>query len=499
MIRRRVAEEPAFYFSSDLGRSPMSDFYDRVDKAVGDWDELARPLFSAFNRTFGRPTDPVMYLKMFLLGYFQNAVYDTRLSALCADSMAIRRFLGLSLVDRVPDHSSLSRVRHSLADEADLEQVLDLIVARCVRAGLVGGKALHVDATLVRANASIRQLCSLDSGRSVAEHLKEARQKNVKPEVKNSEFYSPADPEARIRQKGKDKAQMCYLGTHVTDSSHQVIVSARMDYGDSAEIAASLPAVSQAVERLEEMGESPEVVVADKGYGKPEFHNAVEALGVRPATFYPREHEPQGRFAHGDFVFDAGRDVYICPLGKELKPQARKDNRMVYKSKVSDCKGCPLRDMCLGAKADRKEVSRTDGIEARERNRAYVSTAEGKKHLRRRSTTVEPPFGHMKRYGGLERLNCRGLAKARAKLLFAAAAWNIQKLVKHAGRSPAVSLPDWKLRPDTPKGTKPGRKSGNAALIWLQRQMDAMLLRLRLSLSPSQPPVCIAGYAGAPA
>ena len=451
MIRTHVAAEPAIYYSSEIGRSPLSDFYDAVDAAVGDWEVLVRPLHSGFSRSMGRPTDLVLYVKMFLVAYFQNAVYDTQLCALCADSMSIRRFLGLTLVDAVPDHSSISRIRKSFGQCPALASTLEQVVSRCVKAGLVAGRSVHVDATLVRANASINSLCSLDSDRSVDEHLKEARQNGEKLAVKNSEFYSPGDPASRIRKKRSDKPMMCYTGVHVTDSANQVIVSARMDYGDAPEVAASLPAIRQAQARLEEMGESLEVVVADKGYDSVEFHQGIEEMGLTPATFYARNIQEEGRFGRSEFEFDAERNVYVCPLGKELSYRGQKGPQLAYVSKTSDCKFCPFRDMCLGKKAVRKEISRMPGEEASERNRAFVSTPEGKRHLRARSSTVEPAFGHMKRYGGLERISCQGLPQAEVKLIFAAVGWNIKKLIKSAASGAKVRLNKRNPAPDAPQ------------------------------------------------
>jgi transposase len=441
LIRRQIASEPVFYFASELGRGELADFYDQIDAAVGDWEALARPVSEVFSRTDGRPTDHVLYVKIFLVGYFQNVVYDTRLAALCADSISIRRFLGLSLVDKVPDHSSLSRVREQFSQGAILEAMLSRVVALCIRAGLVSGRSVHVDTTLIRANASVKNLCALDSDRRVSEYLDEIRKTGTRPAVKNSEFASPSDPGSRIRKKGADKPMMCYSGVHVTDPKSQIIVAARVDYGDSPEVKASLPAVQQAQSRLAQMGESLEVVTADKGYDSQEFHQGVEAMGLQPATFVHAEKSEPGRFSRSDFTFDAERNLYTCPWGKELTLKGFKEGRLAYRARSSDCKHCPFRDVCLGRKGERKELSRMPGEEARERSVAFVKTPEGRRHLKKRASTVEPPFGHMKRFGGLERINCMGIAKAGVKVVMAAIAWNLKKLAKAKFTFAAVQTP----------------------------------------------------------
>lgn len=444
MIRRKVFAEPAIYYTEDIARSPMSEYYDQIDLVIGDWESLARPLAGAFSRRMGRPTDHILYLKIFLIGFFQGVVDDTRLSAICSDSIAIRRFLGLTLTESVPDHSSISRVRDECSEHCNVIEVLETLVQRCVAAGLVSGHSAHVDTTLVKANASLKAMCSLDTGQSVGDHFKEARENGRKQTLKNSEFYSPADPESRVRQKGADKAALCYMGVHVTDSKHQVILSARMTYGDSAEVEASLPSVFHAQETLAGLGKPMDVVCADKGYDSVEFHNKLEQAGLRPATFYQKEKREEGRFSRSDFKFDTQNNLYRCPAGKELRFARLKQGSSAYLSMQADCSGCPLRGQCLGPKSVRKELSRSPGEDASERNRAFVSTPQGRAHLKKRSYTVEPPFGHIKGYGGLERLNCRGLAKANFKFVMAAVGWNIKKLLKETtGRaSPRASAPD---------------------------------------------------------
>lgn len=443
MIRRQVLAEPAIYYTEEIGRSPMSEYYDQIDLLIGDWESLARPLLGAFSRRMGRPTDHVLYLKIFLVGFLQNVVYDTRLSAICSDSMAIRRFLGLSLTESVPDHSSISRVRDECSKHCNVIEVLELTVERCVAAGLVSGHSAHVDTTLVKANASLKAMCSLDTDISVSVHFKQARENGHKQTLKNSEFYSPADPESRVRKKGPDKAMLSYMGVHVTDPKHQVIVSARMAYGDSAEVEASLPSVFHAQQTLAELGKPIDVVCADKGYDSLEFHHKLEQAGLRSATFVQKETRAEGRFSRSDFQFDPENNLYRCPAGKELHYSRQKQGGSAYLSMQADCTACPLRAQCLGPKSLRKELSRSPGEEASERNRAFVSTPEGRSHLKQRCSTVEPPFSFIKGYGGLERLNCKGLGKANFKFVLAAVGWNIKKLLQeNAGRaSPRAPSP----------------------------------------------------------
>ena len=60
----------------------------------------------------GRPSvPPGRYFRMLLIGYFEIIDSERGMEWRCQDSLSLRDFLGLGLEDRVPDHSSLSRIR----------------------------------------------------------------------------------------------------------------------------------------------------------------------------------------------------------------------------------------------------------------------------------------------------------------------------------------------------------------------------------------------------
>jgi hypothetical protein len=75
---------------------------------------------------------------------------------------------------------------------------------------------------------------------------------------------------------------------------------------------------------------------------------------------------PDGKpsiFTASDFSFDASKQVYLCPQGKELTCHAHNQvNRYrtydVYHARVEDCAACPLRSRCLSkSTASRRYLS----------------------------------------------------------------------------------------------------------------------------------------------
>jgi hypothetical protein len=79
--------------------------------------------------------------------------------------LSIRWYLGYSLDESLPNHSSLTRIRQRLG-LAVFRRFFEQVVELCQEAGLVWGKELYFDATKVEANASLDSL----TPRFVVEH-----------------------------------------------------------------------------------------------------------------------------------------------------------------------------------------------------------------------------------------------------------------------------------------------------------------------------------------
>ena len=107
-------------------------------------------------RTLGRPSiDPVLMIRMLILGYV-FAIRSERL--LCREvqvNLAYRWFCGLSIEDKIPDHSAFSRARNERFRDSDIfRRVFERVVEACIAAGLVGGEGFAVDASLIVADAN---------------------------------------------------------------------------------------------------------------------------------------------------------------------------------------------------------------------------------------------------------------------------------------------------------------------------------------------------------
>lgn len=434
MIRQHDHQDQLFYTATELPPPSPNSVYARLSAVVGDWRALAQPLEAVFSAHTGRPTDPVVYLKIFLIGYLENLVYDTELAERIDDSRALRHFLGYTLAERTPDHCSISRVRQRLAAH-DMTAVLDTVVAMCVAAGLVTGEVVATDASLLRAHASRASFRPKPPVQPVADHVAAASAANPLPvEALNRRVASTTDPDARLRSKGRDRAIPSYLLTHVTDGQGQIILAASVATAECGEVAAALPPLRQAQATLAAHGHTLGTVLADTGYDALTFHVAVEALGATPLTSQKPDSsgKPVG-FRKADFTYDPYNDQYLCPRGERLhyKCTDPKRARRRYVSNAAVCADCPCRAACLSSTGNQRWVCRPRHEPSRQAVVARAQTPAGHALLTRRKAIVEAPFGHHKTYGGLARLNCRGLGAVQVKCLFAAIAWNLIRLTRH--------------------------------------------------------------------
>jgi transposase len=109
---------------------------------------------AAYYSPTGRPSiDPVLMIRMLIVGYVFAIRSERQLCAEVQVNLAYRWFCKLGIEDKIPDHSVFCRARHERFRDSDaLRRVFEGVVAMCIAAGLVGGEAFSVDASLIKAD-----------------------------------------------------------------------------------------------------------------------------------------------------------------------------------------------------------------------------------------------------------------------------------------------------------------------------------------------------------
>ena len=104
----------------------------------------------------GRPSiDPVILIKMLLLGFIYCIDSERRMEKEAQVNIAYRWFLGIDLDERIPDHSTISQTRRRKFKDSNIfEEIFFEIVKKCIEAGLVDGSLILTDSTHIKANAN---------------------------------------------------------------------------------------------------------------------------------------------------------------------------------------------------------------------------------------------------------------------------------------------------------------------------------------------------------
>src|SRR4051812_45377895 len=134
---------------------PADDELRRIEALV-DWEHVratARPFYRSGG--VGRPgIDPAVLVKFALVLAWRGLPSMRAVLKTAGTDMAIRRFLGYGLTERLPDHSTFSHAQTvRFAGSSVFEQLFTAVLRQCTEAGLVGGGGVVGGAPPVEAAA----------------------------------------------------------------------------------------------------------------------------------------------------------------------------------------------------------------------------------------------------------------------------------------------------------------------------------------------------------
>lgn len=128
------------------GASPL----DRLNGLV-KWYRFEKVMGHLRDEGPGRPGYPVLVLFRALLLQSLYGLSDRELEEALADRLSFRRFVGLSLEEKVPDHSVLNRFRNALTAEGLLAKLFAELDRQLEKAGVIMKRGTMLDATLIEA------------------------------------------------------------------------------------------------------------------------------------------------------------------------------------------------------------------------------------------------------------------------------------------------------------------------------------------------------------
>ncbi len=212
---------------------------------------------------------------------------------------------------------------------------------------------------------------------------------------------STTDPDASMMPT-KDGSHLGYQTHYVVDGGKsRIILNVLVAPSEVSENKPMLDLLWQARFRWKLW---PRQATGDRKYGTEENIVVIESQHIHAYIPLPDNDHRTEFFSVQEFKYDADRDVYVCPAGKELRfdrPHSTERSRR-YRARARDCNHCPLKAYCTTSKQGRS-LCRSLDEDYLDQVRAYATTEAYKKALRKRSVWVEPLFAEGKQWHGMRR------------------------------------------------------------------------------------------------
>lgn len=401
-MKRRPRQRQAHLWinTDEIVTSPGHPFYQRLNGLLDEhgFDRFVEERCQTFYaETRGRPSiPPGVYFRMLLIGYFEGIDSERGIAWRCADSLALRAFLGYELHQRTPEHSSLSVIRGRIDLETHRE-TFQWVLKVLAQSDLLKGKTLGIDATTLEANAALRSIVRRDTGQGYEAFLTDlakasgiespTREDLVKIDRKrpkkgsNQDWRHPYDPDARITKMKDGRTHLAHKAEHAVDLETGAIVGVTLQGADQGDTTTIHETLSETQGNLAEVGQDPQAadglksakvqeVVADKGYHSNETMRTLRDAGIRSYVSEPN-----------------------------------------YKGHRHWQNKAPEQQAVYG-------------------NRRRIRDTRGKELLRKRGELVERPFAHCYETGRLRRTHLRGHAKILKRLLIHVAGCNLALVMR---------------------------------------------------------------------
>lgn len=402
----------------------------RVDRVL-DLGWLREEVADLYAVDVGRPgIDPEAALRLMLAGFLLGIVHDRRLMREAQVNLAIRWFAGYGLQDRLPDHSSLTRIRRRWG-AARFRRIFERTVTACIAAGIAKGEVVHADASLIRADVAweslaVRHVEAVAAANADGSAETEQAQRDSK---KTGKFKKVCltDPDATMATTARNRRlEPSYKQHGVVDDMFGVVLDVEVTTGErneGEELLARLDATAETT------GAAVRTVTADAGYAYAKIFGGLERReisGVIPTKAEPiRSPVPLRRFR-----YDAKHDVLKCPRGKILRPQRPVKHGRFFYARARDCRRCDLAALCLSKGRANKAVVIGNDYPAllRARRRRERWSEEDQRLYQRHRWRSEGFHVEAKTWHGLARAVRRGLQNMRIQAFLTAAAINLKRL-----------------------------------------------------------------------
>ena len=404
MLGRKRRDQWELFVTGSLEQLvPEDHILARVDRVL-DLGWLREEVADCYCTDNGRPgIDPEVAVRLMLAGLLLGIVHDRRLMREAQVNIAIRWFIGYGLDERLPDHSSLTRIRQRWGEKR-FREVFRRTVKSCLAAKIATAEVVHIDASLIRADVSWESLVERHVGSVVAENGDAAEVETEKKGRQSGKYkkVSRTDPDASMATTARHRRlEPCYKQHTAVDDVKGVVLDVAVTTGEVNEG----ETIEAQVDHVQEVsGCEIAAVTADAGYAYAKVYAGLERRGIDPVI--PAKGEPiRSRVPMRRFRYDARHDRVKCPRGKVLRPQRSIKHGRFFYAKARDCRRCSLKGDCLSPGRVNKALVVGDDYPAllRARRRRTRWSDEDRRLYQRHCWRSEGFHGEAKTWHGLGR------------------------------------------------------------------------------------------------
>src|SRR5438445_4416436 len=282
MMGEQKSEPQLFNYAVNLEKRVRANHPLRRVKAVIDFGFVREEVARCYGRNGNESVPPEVILKMMFLLFFDDITSERELMDIIGERLDYLWFLDYGLEEKIPDHSVLSKARARWGKEV-FESLFVRTVAQCVEAGLVDGSKLHVDASLIDANAAKESvikgppqlIAALKRAYQATESKLEETSTPENYQAVNDRMMSQSDPDAALVRQGDSRPR--YKHDRVIDDQKGVTTATETTPGSIAENKKLLELLDQHESNTRCQAQ---IVIADAKYGTTENYVACQQRGM---------------------------------------------------------------------------------------------------------------------------------------------------------------------------------------------------------------------------
>src|SRR5450432_1130212 len=253
MMGEQKPERALFSYAINLEKRVRRDHPLRRVAEVLDFSFVRAEVAHCYGKKGNVSVDPEVILKLMFLLLSDDVASERELMKIIAERLDYLWFLGYGLEDEIPDHSVLSKARARWGKEV-FERLFVRTTEQCVKAGLVDGRKLHVDSSLIEADASRESvikgppelIAALKRAYQATESkLGEGVTTPASYEAVNERMMSQSDPDAAMVSRGRNDSRPRYHHHRAIDDQRGVITAVETTPGSVTENRKLLALVDQ--------------------------------------------------------------------------------------------------------------------------------------------------------------------------------------------------------------------------------------------------------------